>query len=1032
MKRKLFSIVLSICMVFTMIPMAGVGVFAETATSVEIGGVELNADKPYYHNGDNGAVGKANNTETGANAKFDAITGTLTLNGLNVRTNGTGIETVHFANLTIVLNGENHVISTTTSNAALNGNDSSSFTIRGSGSLELRAAYGIWVWNNATIEGNAKIDIKSTIGGIYNNSSNGTITIKDNANVTIDSDGYGIGYDNSPSNRNTPVINGGTLTVKGTTAAMMVAPSFDNEREYGITASEKKDGEPTTVYNATYISKYKYLKITSKPAVPEDVGIYLRTRLVSDDKPTDAIADENIQLTNAQLNTLRLVSSDARADGYKYNDDFGYWVSYGSFPSVKAATYKHQKQDRDSAGVRAVIDEINSDKITKKEGITFSSLDKVTWDTLSWSNGKSGWSWHLNGEVRLCKIEFDLNGGTGDLPAQYAVYDTNLKTGWPADPTLNGYTFDGWYTDANSGTKITDAYNFTKNEKVYAHWTEESGEVANPDSVKINNIEMVKAGTTTYYKDGTLEGTAEDYNAKYEPNIKTLTLKNLTLQGNIVADCDLNIVLEGGNTINSGDSNGIKVMKDLTVSGEGSLVANNGTNSLTTVYAYGDIIINKGATVTAIKAGGNAQAINAESGSITVSGNNTKLVAINNGSTTSIVGTGSYAIKAYAVNVSDNAGLTAIQGGSAEVPAVDGTVSISEGSAHNKVFIGNTTRHWHECNTVGCNVNKDKENHIFNTDGNMTVCTKCGYISGMITHTHFLTKVEAVAATCTANGNSEYYTCTCGKLFADNKAEQEIIDPDSVIIKAGHVFTEEWSYKTEEGHAHNCTKCVSHDTVQTHEFVGNTCKLCGYTKQSSGSHYKPVQKPVIEAGNGCKTELGINGTKVTITVEEGYELVDVLVNGISKGKVTELTGLKTGDKVEIKTEKIPEKLEPQAVKDLVKELKLVARSERLSNGNVRIRVTKITDINDNPVDLNELEKNGYTVKFKYYRSVKKSAGYDTRLEKDADINSYINNFGDKGTKYYYKVKVMVYDADGNLVAQSNLNQCKYAMRAWIK
>lgn len=203
-------------------------------------------------------------------------------------------------------------------------------------------------------------------------------------------------------------------------------------------------------------------------------------------------------------------------------------------------------------------------------------------------------------------------------------------------------------------------------------------------------------------------------------------------------------------------------------------------------------------------------------------------------------------------------------------------------------------------------------------------------------------------------------------------------------------------------------------------------------KQSSGGHYKPTQKPEIIAEEGSQGDLTLNGTKVTITVEEGYELVDVLVNGISKGKVTELTGLKTGDKVEIKTEKIPEKLEPQAVKDLVKELKLVARSERLSNGNVRIRVTKITDINDDPVDLNELEKNGYTVKFKYYRSVKKSAGYDTRLEKDADINSYINNFGDKGTKYYYKVKVMVYDADGNLVAQSSLNQCKYAMRTWIK
>ena len=261
---------------------------------------------------------------------------------------------------------------------------------------------------------------------------------------------------------------------------------------------------------------------------------------------------------------------------------------------------------------------------------------------------------------------------------------------------------------------------------------------------------------------------------------------------------------------------------------------------------------------------------------------------------------------------------------------------------------------------------------------------------------------NAVIALIDAIGNVEYTDASKAKIDEAREAYDKLTDDQKQLVNNYSTLTEaEKRYKE----------------------LANT---------RPGGHYKPIQKPVIEAGDGCKTELGINGTKVTITVEEGYELVDVLVNGISKGKVTELTGLKTGDKVEIKTEKIPEKLEPQAVKDLVKELKLVARSERLSNGNVRIKVTKITDINDNPVDLNELEKNGYTVKFKYYRSVKKSAGYDTRLEKDADINSYINNFGDKGTKYYYKVKVMVYDADGNLVAQSSLNQCKYAMRAWIK
>ena len=261
---------------------------------------------------------------------------------------------------------------------------------------------------------------------------------------------------------------------------------------------------------------------------------------------------------------------------------------------------------------------------------------------------------------------------------------------------------------------------------------------------------------------------------------------------------------------------------------------------------------------------------------------------------------------------------------------------------------------------------------------------------------------NAVIALIDAIGNVEYTDASKAKIDEAREAYDKLTDDQKQLVNNYSTLTEaEKRYKE----------------------LANT---------RPGGHYKPTQKPEIIAEEGSQGGLTLNGTKVTITVEEGYELVDVLVNGISKGKVTELTGLKTGDKVEIKTEKIPEKLEPQAVKNIVKELKLVARSERLSNGNVRIKVTKITDINDNPVDLNELEKNGYTVKFKYYRSVKKSAGYDTRLEKDADINSYINNFGDKGTKYYYKVKVTVYDADGNLVAQSSLNQCKYAMRVWIK
>ena len=66
-------------------------------------------------------------------------------------------------------------------------------------------------------------------------------------------------------------------------------------------------------------------------------------------------------------------------------------------------------------------------------------------------------------------------------------------------------------------------------------------------------------------------------------------------------------------------------------------------------------------------------------------------------------------------------------------------------------------------------------------------------ISGGVTppaHTCTLTKVPAKAATCTEDGNIEYYQCsdsTCGKLYKDAAGTQEITKDDTVI-KAGHKY----------------------------------------------------------------------------------------------------------------------------------------------------------------------------------------------------------------------------------------------------
>ena len=69
---------------------------------------------------------------------------------------------------------------------------------------------------------------------------------------------------------------------------------------------------------------------------------------------------------------------------------------------------------------------------------------------------------------------------------------------------------------------------------------------------------------------------------------------------------------------------------------------------------------------------------------------------------------------------------------------------------------------------------------------------------------------------------------------------------------------------------------------------------------------------------------------------------------------------------------------------------------------------------------------GYTVKYRFYRSTKKSSGYKAMLTKTS--KTYTNTTGKAGTRYYYKVQVRVYDKDGKLVAKTALKQCKYATR----
>lgn len=199
---------------------------------------------------------------------------------------------------------------------------------------------------------------------------------------------------------------------------------------------------------------------------------------------------------------------------------------------------------------------------------------------------------------------------------------------------------------------------------------------------------------------------------------------------------------------------------------------------------------------------------------------------------------------------------------------------------------------------------------------------------------------------------------------------------------------------------------------------------------SGGSSYVPsAQQPTIQSGEGATVALNADGTAAKIVLQEGYELVDVTLNGVSQGKVTEIKGLKTGDKLVVITKK-QETLEQQEqkrdkqVKQTFDALKLKARSKKLKNGNIRISFA------GQFAEFEALAKQGYTIKYRFYRSTKKSSGYKRMFLSEQPI--YINTHGKRGTVYYYKAIALAYNKDGKLIAKTELKQCRYAKRRWTK
>ena len=129
------------------------------------------------------------------------------------------------------------------------------------------------------------------------------------------------------------------------------------------------------------------------------------------------------------------------------------------------------------------------------------------------------------------------------------------------------------------------------------------------------------------------------------------------------------------------------------------------------------------------------------------------------------------------------------------------------------------------------------------TETTPQTCTECGFVMKPATgHIHHLTKVDKEDATCTADGNKEYYRCTCGKLFEDAAAATEITDHSSVVLpKTGHSYTVQ---KSDEAHKRStAADCREFDTYwytcandETHSAKDDAAAADKFYNGEQGAH----------------------------------------------------------------------------------------------------------------------------------------------------------------------------------------------------
>ena len=437
-------------------------------------------------------LGNASTSSVNANVSYDPATKTLTLKGATITgaanraytsaiNDACGIYSTHA--LTINLVGSNTVSGAETSpygNYGIFVSGKLTFTSDRNGSI--------------IVSGGASTNIGNAwVRGVYASG----ITVN-NCNVTAsggtaEGDKYSVSY------------------------AMSTAPTLIGVE---VTMANMENTEPTSTleYNKSKNSTYKYLQITKKtsedttvadPVIEPESGYFTGSVAVkmscltsgaeiyyttNGSEPTTGSTEKyNTDITLNDTATVKAVAVKdgkqsqivtatftKRADSAKTVTDVTLNLSDHKksltvgMSDQLTATVKHNETPINDVSVTWISDNPDVATVDASGNITAKELGKARITASVTENGTtfSDFCDVIVTAKTQVAVTFNANGGT----VSPATANTNAygKLDSLPTPTRSGYSFDGWYTEAEGGTAVTTDTVFDSTTTIYAHWTRNS------------------------------------------------------------------------------------------------------------------------------------------------------------------------------------------------------------------------------------------------------------------------------------------------------------------------------------------------------------------------------------------------------------------------------------------------------------------------------------------------------------------------------------------------------------------------------